>query len=356
MAIGDGTSALEVVLTEARQHQETIGTSHRLLNWLGTLLPLVGTILLIPLTLDLALLSKNYWAALFLTSVSMLGLLLHFTWTEFINLVRYKYGVLYPRLFSLANHFNWTNFLEFSSPRSLMSWVPALLYNVVAAMLLVAVWIKFLLLPALTAGAVAEGWCLCALGAATILALWAGSQVTLISARMLERDIKFCLGRIYHPPLPFISQLQLVPVGDQIRFMLADDLWVEIRSGDAPHQLKKVVIPKGFLTDLASVPRMFWPIFPPWEQYGPAALLHDYLYSQRSWSRKQSDESFKLVMGQLGVSSFTRNMIYIAVRFGGARAKQVAEQRLRPDAATQERILERFRRADQQPVFDRVLD
>ena len=38
-----------------------------------------------------------------------------------------------------------------------------------------------------------------------------------------------------------------------------------------------VLIPAGYLTDGASVPRPFWSFIPPWGQYGQAAVVHDYL-------------------------------------------------------------------------------
>lgn len=39
-----------------------------------------------------------------------------------------------------------------------------------------------------------------------------------------------------------------------------------------------VHVPVGFVTDFASIPRMFWSIMPPEGWYGKAAVLHDYLY------------------------------------------------------------------------------
>lgn len=38
-----------------------------------------------------------------------------------------------------------------------------------------------------------------------------------------------------------------------------------------------VTVPQGYLSDGASVPRMFWNIIPPWGDYGQACVLHDYL-------------------------------------------------------------------------------
>lgn len=41
--------------------------------------------------------------------------------------------------------------------------------------------------------------------------------------------------------------------------------------------LRWAVVPAGFLTDGASVPRMFWGVIAPWGPWGQAAALHDYL-------------------------------------------------------------------------------
>ncbi len=39
----------------------------------------------------------------------------------------------------------------------------------------------------------------------------------------------------------------------------------------------KIVVEKGFITDFASVPRIFWSIFPPFGVYTKSAVLHDRL-------------------------------------------------------------------------------
>jgi len=41
---------------------------------------------------------------------------------------------------------------------------------------------------------------------------------------------------------------------------------------------KIIRIPKGFKTDLSSVPLKLWGLFPPFGDFLPAALVHDYLY------------------------------------------------------------------------------
>ena len=85
----------------------------------------------------------------------------------------------------------------------------------------------------------------------------------------------------------------------------------------------EISVPVGFVTDGASVPRIFWNIFSPFGVYFPAALIHDFLYSKSSnqqhegLTRKQSDQIFLGAMQELGVGWLTRRTIYRAVRLGG---------------------------------------
>ncbi len=73
----------------------------------------------------------------------------------------------------------------------------------------------------------------------------------------------------------------------------------------------------GFVTDFASVPRIFWSIFPPWGRYGKAAILHDYLYFEGKRTRKESDLIFKEAMEVLEVGVWKREIMYLAVRMFG---------------------------------------
>jgi hypothetical protein len=51
-----------------------------------------------------------------------------------------------------------------------------------------------------------------------------------------------------------------------------------------------VVIPEGYIWDLASVPRLFWAIIPPDSDAEVAFLIHDYLYENRLFGRKFADQ------------------------------------------------------------------
>lgn len=85
-----------------------------------------------------------------------------------------------------------------------------------------------------------------------------------------------------------------------------------------------IVVPSGFKTDLASIPRGLWNILPPVGRYDAAAVVHDFLYQNvgcvlwgEPFTRKDSDDVLLEAMGVLGVGRFTRWMIYAGVRVGG---------------------------------------
>lgn len=80
----------------------------------------------------------------------------------------------------------------------------------------------------------------------------------------------------------------------------------------------RIVVPNGFVTDLASVPRLFWQVLPPQGRYGPAAILHDWLYWQQATTREVADQVFLTVMEELEVPSAKRRAMWASVRvFGG---------------------------------------
>ncbi len=76
----------------------------------------------------------------------------------------------------------------------------------------------------------------------------------------------------------------------------------------------KITIPKGFKTDLASVP---WPasmLIPMSGLYNQAAVLHDFLYFTQTRTRLASDRIFLEAMKVLKVNVFKRLIMYRAVR------------------------------------------
>lgn len=77
------------------------------------------------------------------------------------------------------------------------------------------------------------------------------------------------------------------------------------------------VVPEGFKTDFASIPRIFWILLPPWGEYSKAAVVHDYFYATHIVSRKEADDLFLELMKYYKVSFIKRQAIYIAVRTFG---------------------------------------
>lgn len=79
--------------------------------------------------------------------------------------------------------------------------------------------------------------------------------------------------------------------------------------------------PEGFLTDLASIPRPFWPFLSPSGPWMGPAVIHDLLYSPLNtrYTRKQADAIFKEAMFNAGLDWPRREAIFLAVRAFGAR-------------------------------------
>lgn len=107
----------------------------------------------------------------------------------------------------------------------------------------------------------------------------------------------------------------LTPFADGEYWVVSQPLAYPIPDSDAV-----IVVPEGFVTDFASIPRVFWSVFPRHGQYTVAAIVHDYLYWDQKCTREQADNLFELVMRTAEVSMFSRLAIYAAVRFGGSSA------------------------------------
>lgn len=104
----------------------------------------------------------------------------------------------------------------------------------------------------------------------------------------------------------------LIPFADGEFWVLGNDLVFTVRDTG-----QKIIVPRGFVTDFASVPRIFWTFFPKHGEYTRAAIVHDYLYWQQQCSREQADELFDIVMEDSDVDSTSRFTIYAAVRVWG---------------------------------------
>ncbi|EBH3676593.1 DUF1353 domain-containing protein [Salmonella enterica] len=75
--------------------------------------------------------------------------------------------------------------------------------------------------------------------------------------------------------------------------------------------------PAGFVTDLATIPRIFWTILPPDGKYAKAAIIHDWMYDNALRTKKEADKIFLDGMTVLGVPKWKRIIMYYAVRLFG---------------------------------------
>lgn len=81
----------------------------------------------------------------------------------------------------------------------------------------------------------------------------------------------------------------------------------------------EVIVPEGFVTDFASIPRPLWSIFPPTDaRYSVATIIHDRLYETHELSRAGADELMCRISAMTGTPAWKRRAMFAAVRaFGG---------------------------------------
>lgn len=82
----------------------------------------------------------------------------------------------------------------------------------------------------------------------------------------------------------------------------------------------RYTIPKGFKTDLASIPKIAWPIIAPaHSSLIRPAIVHDWFYRKTcDYTRKQTDLIFYHMLKNDGVSIIKASLMYYAVRFFGS--------------------------------------
>lgn len=119
--------------------------------------------------------------------------------------------------------------------------------------------------------------------------------------------MKIHLGEIYVRYMSEEKKEQL--------FELQREIHVELSSGQS------LEIPKNFVTDFASVPKIFWSFIGPIGKFNLASIIHDYFYTYHTTTRAFADKEFYLWMQFSAPDKYIRNKImYWGVRlFGGNR-------------------------------------
>ena len=84
-----------------------------------------------------------------------------------------------------------------------------------------------------------------------------------------------------------------------------------------------IIVPAGYRTDFASIPRFFHRILPPAGRYGKAAVVHDWLVdeSPHTCSHIVAADVFNEAMAVLGVGRIKRSIMVNAVKWFGPKFK-----------------------------------
>ena len=97
---------------------------------------------------------------------------------------------------------------------------------------------------------------------------------------------------------------------DKYKFEVVEDLEVNLNCID-------FTLPKGYKTDGASVPRIFWSLYPPYKpEWLTACVIHDYLCSQATHAQDKykayelADLAFKESLEYLNVNKTTIFIFY----------------------------------------------
>jgi len=83
----------------------------------------------------------------------------------------------------------------------------------------------------------------------------------------------------------------------------------------APFSYKDIIVPSGFVTDGASIPRIFYTLIGgPYQEFIEAATIHDFMcVNSKIYTRKEADDTFLEIMTELGVKEWKRDLMWRAV-------------------------------------------
>jgi hypothetical protein len=127
---------------------------------------------------------------------------------------------------------------------------------------------------------------------------WMNRPLDSQSPTVRDEEGALFLGRFVEPMYFLTKSIKWKPNADQTGF-------------------SPVSVPVGFVTDLASIPRVFWSLLRPDGEYTFPAIVHDYLYWVQNTKRGAADMTLKMGMQDFGIGTSTINTIYEAVRVGG---------------------------------------
>lgn len=112
--------------------------------------------------------------------------------------------------------------------------------------------------------------------------------------------------------------------GAAVEYDAGRKVWTAARSLWVEHGGRRFVVPRGFESDLASVPRLFWRVIAPFELGLEAPIAHDWLYRTGGvagrFTRREADAIFLRDALAAGAPAWKAHAAYRAVRWFGRKA------------------------------------
>ena len=96
----------------------------------------------------------------------------------------------------------------------------------------------------------------------------------------------------FDPPRKWILSRALTYTNPDIDADALECVGVSVKATNRPSRIKKITVAQGFVTDLASVPRICWTFVAPWD-VARAAIIHDLLYKRIRQYRKEHSTGLK---------------------------------------------------------------
>lgn len=111
--------------------------------------------------------------------------------------------------------------------------------------------------------------------------------------------------------------MPLACVPPEVTYRPASDTWILMDPWECRVNGVGVSVPAGFRFDLASIPRILWPLVAPFELSIAAPLVHDYLYRTQTTTRRAADRFFRVIMEEERVGWLRRWAAWFGVRAFG---------------------------------------
>lgn len=97
------------------------------------------------------------------------------------------------------------------------------------------------------------------------------------------------------------EDVKVIPLSKD-RFVVCEDI-----------VFKDILIPKGYITNGADIPRVFWSIYPPNKSdFLPAVIVHDFLCDKEEY--KKADDYFEECLEVLGIEKLDKYLLVKSVR------------------------------------------